>query len=70
MHYQNLHEWYHFVQEIHLINIPLVTSKKVGTDYEFPPFFQNGRLAKQIEITSILNLGSPRNFMLVSMPTY
>ena len=67
MHSQNLHEWYHVVQEIHLIDIPLVTSKKDGTDYVCPPFFQNSHLAKQIEMTSILDLGYPRDFMLVTM---
>jgi hypothetical protein len=33
-------EWYHFVQWTHLTDIPLVTSKKVGTDYSFQPFFK------------------------------
>ena len=37
---QNLREWYHFVRETHLIEIPHVTSNKVGTDCVFRQFFK------------------------------
>ena len=37
---QDLREWYHFVQETHLIEIPHVTSKKVGTYCMFRSFFK------------------------------
>ena len=37
---QKLHEWYHFVLGTHLIEIPHVTSKIVGTDCVFRPFFK------------------------------